>query len=66
MSHNTILTSPTLSEQATRPDPAITRLRIAVGRKAGTGPLILEQSEMSAADKAAHAAASYIRRPVTT
>jgi len=36
------------------------RRRIAVGKKVGRGPLVVEMSE---ADKAAHAAASYVRKP---
>ncbi|WP_162603047.1 hypothetical protein [Streptomyces sp. CS081A] len=35
------------------------RRRIAVGKKLGRGPFVVEMSE---ADKAAHAAASYVRR----
>ncbi|MFC8009128.1 hypothetical protein [Streptomyces cinereoruber] len=35
------------------------RRRIAVGKKLGRGPIVVEMSE---ADKAAHAAASYVRR----
>jgi hypothetical protein len=38
-----------------------TRLRIVVGRKTGAGPLVLEPA-MSAADIAAHQAASHVRR----
>ncbi|MFD7554147.1 hypothetical protein ACFV9E_06355 [Streptomyces sp. NPDC059835] len=41
------------------------RLRIAVGRKTGAGRLVLE-SPMTPADRAAHEAASYVHRPVTT
>ncbi|MFF5445455.1 hypothetical protein [Streptomyces sp. NPDC012888] len=37
------------------------RLRIAVGRKTGAGPLVLEPP-LSAADIAAHQAASHVRR----
>lgn len=35
------------------------RRRIAVGKKIGRGPIVVE---MSAADKAAHAAASHVRK----
>lgn len=35
------------------------RRRIAVGKKVGRGPFVVEMSE---ADKAAHAAASHVRR----
>ncbi|MGW0032099.1 hypothetical protein ACWDXD_20015 [Streptomyces sp. NPDC003314] len=35
------------------------RRRIAVGKKTGRGPIVVEMSE---ADKAAHAAAFYVRR----
>lgn len=41
------------------------RLRIAVGRKSGTGALVIDPP-MTPADRAAHEAASYVRRPVTT
>lgn len=37
------------------------RLRIAVGRKTGAGPLVLEPP-MTPADIAAHQAASHVRR----
>lgn len=42
--------------------PTPPRLRIAVGIKRGSGPLVIEPP-MTAADRAAHAAASYVRRP---
>lgn len=42
------------------------RRLIAAGIKRGSGPLVVEQPQLSAADKAAHAAASYVRRPVTS
>lgn len=53
---------------------ALTSVRrlIAAGIKRGTGPLVVEQPQpqpqpqLSAADKAAHAAASYVRRPAMT
>lgn len=36
------------------------RRRIAVGKKIGRGPIVVEMSD---ADKAAHDAASYVRQP---
>lgn len=42
------------------------RRLIAAGIKRGSGPLVVEQPQLSAADKPAHAAASYVRRPATT
>ena len=54
------------STQATPGIPTPARRLIAAGIKRGAGPLVVEQPQMSAADKAAHAAASYVRRPVTT
>ena len=36
------------------------RRRIAVGKKIGRGPIVVEMSD---ADKADHAAASYVRQP---
>ncbi|KOU20943.1 hypothetical protein ADK52_25485 [Streptomyces sp. WM6372] len=50
MSHKPILTSASLYEQGA-PTPA--RRLIAAGIKRGAGPLIIEQPQMSAADKAA-------------
>ncbi|MCY0928337.1 hypothetical protein OTB20_19470 [Streptomyces sp. H27-H1] len=41
---------------------APSRLRIVVGRKTGSGPLVLELPPMSDADRAAHVEASYVRR----
>jgi hypothetical protein len=37
------------------------RRLIAAGIKRGSGRLVIEQPQMSAADKAAHAAASHVR-----
>ncbi|HEY9373955.1 hypothetical protein [Streptomyces sp.] len=41
--------------------PAPSRRLIAAGIRRGSGPLSVEYPQMSAADKAAHAAASYVR-----
>lgn len=41
--------------------PAPSRRLIAAGIRHGSGPLMVEYPQMSAADKAAHAAASYVR-----
>ena len=53
-----------VSGRTSAPSPA--RRLIAAGIKRGTGPLVVEQPQQSAADKAAHAAASYVRRPAMT
>lgn len=44
------------------PELPSARLRIAVGRKTGAGPLVLEPP-MSSADVEAHRAASHVRTP---
>ncbi|MFG2412311.1 hypothetical protein [Streptomyces goshikiensis] len=56
------------SKNLTRTQVQVTPARrlVAAGIKRGTGPLLVEQPPMSAADKAAHAAASHIRRPAMT
>ena len=41
--------------------PAPSRRLVAAGIRHGSGPLMVEYPQMSAADKAAHAAASYVR-----
>lgn len=41
--------------------PAPSRRLIAAGIRRGSGPMAVEYPQMSAADKAAHAAASYVR-----
>ena len=41
--------------------PAPSRRLVAAGIRRGSGPLSVEYPQMSAADKAAHAAASYVR-----
>ena len=49
-----------IQEVLERTQPTAPRLRIAVGRKTGTGPLVTE-TPMSQADRDAHAAASHVR-----
>ena len=44
--------------------PSPVRRLVAAGIKRGAGPLVVEQPQLSAADKAAHAA--YVRRPAMT
>lgn len=53
------------NELGTTQSAPVRRL-IAAGIKRGAGPLVVEQPQLSAADKAAHAAASYVRRPAIT
>lgn len=50
---------------ATVPKPPISRL-IAAGIERTGQPWLVEQPQQSAADKAAHAAASHVRRPAVT
>ncbi|CCA55400.1 MULTISPECIES: hypothetical protein [Streptomyces] len=52
------MTAPAV-EAATVPAP---RRLIAVGRKKGSGSIVMEYPPMSEADKAAHAAASFVRK----
>lgn len=42
------------------------RRLVAAGIKRGNRPWLVEQPEQTAADRAAHAAASYVRRPAMT
>lgn len=63
MSHKPILTSASLYEQGAPIQP---RRLVAAGIKRGAGPLVVEQPQQSAADKAAHVAASYVRLPAMT
>ncbi|MFE2140217.1 hypothetical protein ACFXA3_00355 [Streptomyces sp. NPDC059456] len=51
-------------QKATQSTPA--RRLIATGFKRGTGPLVIEQPQMSQADVDCHAKASYVRRPAMT
>ncbi|MFK0222192.1 hypothetical protein ACIQWN_28880 [Streptomyces vinaceus] len=51
------------STQATPGTFTPARRLVAAGIKRGAGPLVVEQPQLSAADKAAHAAASYVRQP---
>lgn len=66
MFRNTILPSSALYEQATRLDPTPPRLLIAAGIKRPGQPWLVEQPQQTAADIAAHAAASHVRRPAMT
>ncbi|MFD6180090.1 hypothetical protein [Streptomyces goshikiensis] len=52
------------SKNLTRTQVQVTPARrlVAAGIKRGTGPLLVEQPQMSAADTAAHDEATYIRR----
>ena len=50
-----------LITDAPRNIPAPSRRLIAAGIKRGSGRLVIEQPQMSAADKAAHTAASHVR-----
>ncbi|MFE9738843.1 hypothetical protein [Streptomyces sp. NPDC006477] len=51
---------PRTAEAVTVPAP---RRLIAAGIKRGSSAFAVEYPQMSAADKAAHAAASYVRKP---
>lgn len=49
----------------TAPQPTPSRRLIAAGVKRGPAAWLVEQPPMSAADRAAHAAASHVRTPVS-
>ncbi|MFE3577882.1 hypothetical protein [Streptomyces vinaceus] len=49
-----------MANETMPPKPPARRL-IAVGFKRGAGPLLVEQPQMSQADKAAHDEATYVR-----
>lgn len=63
-SKGTVVSTYTNELGTTQPSPV--RRLIAAGIKRTGQPWLVEQPQQSAVDKAAHAAASYVRRPAMT